>query len=73
MLSTPYPASIAPITVAIGGRQTEVIYYGGASNNPGGIFRIDARVPSDIQPGEALVFPIVGGVPSTQRVTVYVK
>ncbi|HLH19908.1 MAG TPA: hypothetical protein VKX45_21970 [Bryobacteraceae bacterium] len=73
VLSTPYPAPAASVTVMIGGQPADVSYAGAAPFLPAGITQINARIPQGIAPGDASIVVSIGGLPTTQAVTVAVK
>ncbi len=73
VLSVPYPAPTASITVTIGGQPADVSYAGAAPFLPAGVTQINARIPQGIAPGDAPIMISVGGLSTTQAVTVAVK
>ncbi len=74
-ISTPYPAPLppTPVLVTIGGEQAQVQYAGAAPFLVNGVFQVNAQIPTDIAPGSAAVALSVGGIASTQNVTVAVR
>jgi len=72
-LATPYPAPQANVTVTIGGQPAPTQYAGAAPYLPNGVFQINAQVPANIPPGEAALEVTIGGISTTQPVTVAVQ
>lgn len=73
VLSTPYPASDAPVTVTIGGKPAEVLSAGAAPSLAAGIAQIKVQIPQGVTPGDAPIVVSIGGVSTTKVVTVAVK
>jgi uncharacterized protein (TIGR03437 family) len=63
----------APVTVAIGGINAEVVYAGSAPGLVAGVLQVNAFVPQGVPPGTAEVIVKVGGATSRAGVTVAVK
>jgi uncharacterized protein (TIGR03437 family) len=72
-ISTPYPRPAGMVTVTIGGQPAEVLYAGDAPFEADGVFQINARIPAGAAAGNDAVVVSVGGVASTQNVTVAVR
>jgi uncharacterized protein (TIGR03437 family) len=72
-ISTPYATPLAPVTATIGGLQAEITYAGAAPLAPVGVFQINVRIPTAVAAGNAPVNVSVGGIVTTQRVTVAVR
>ncbi len=53
--TTIFPKPVLPVTVTIGGKSAEVLYYGAAPYMVAGVIQINARVPTDIAAGNAEV------------------
>jgi len=64
---------VLPVTVTIGGRSAEVLYYGAAPYMVAGVIQINARVPADIAAGNVDVVIKVGNNTSQTGVTLAVK
>jgi uncharacterized protein (TIGR03437 family) len=62
--SAPFPQPLLPVSVTIGGIPAEVLYAGGAPGVVAGVMQINARVPMDVTPGQAV--PLVVGAGSIQ-------
>jgi uncharacterized protein (TIGR03437 family) len=73
VLTAPYPTTAAPVTVTIGGQPAEVLYAGAAPFLPAGITQINARIPQSVAAGDAPIVVSIGGLSTTQAVTVAVK
>lgn len=73
VLSTPYPAPLAGVTVTIAGQPAMVQYAGAAPELPNGVLQINALVPANIPPGVAAVTVSVGAIASAQQVSVAVR
>jgi uncharacterized protein (TIGR03437 family) len=71
--SSPFPQIALPVSVTIGGKAANVVYAGAAPFLPGGVDQINAAIPAGIPAGPAAVVVSIGGVSSTQTVTVAVK
>lgn len=64
----------AEVRVIIGGRQAEVTYAGTAPGNTSGLTQVNAKIPTDVQPGNAVpVQVIIGGISSQSGVTMAVQ
>ncbi len=69
----PLPKPAANVTVTIGGEAAEVHYAGAAPGLVSGVVQVNAEVPADIQPGDAVpVVMSVAGV-AAKTVTIAVK
>ena len=73
MLSTPYPLPQAQVSVTIGGQPSPTQYAGAAPTLPVGVFQINARVPANIPAGNASAIVTIGGIATSQLVTVAVR
>jgi endo-1,4-beta-xylanase len=71
VLSTPLPQIAAKAT--IGGVDCPVSYAGAAYGLVGGVLQVNVVVPAGVQSGEQPVVVTIGGVPSQQAATVWVK
>ena len=70
-VSTPYSMPVNPVTIAIGGQSSTVLYAGDAPTLPSGVFQVNATIPSGINSGPASVSLEIGG--SSTQVIVAVK
>jgi uncharacterized protein (TIGR03437 family) len=52
--AAPFPAPVQPMSVFIDGKQAVIDYQGAAPNLTEGIFQINARVPANATPGDAV-------------------
>jgi uncharacterized protein (TIGR03437 family) len=69
----PFPEPVNPVAITIGGKMAEILYAGAA---PGlaGLVQINARVPTDVPPGEAVpVLVTIGDDTSQTGVTIAVQ
>jgi uncharacterized protein (TIGR03437 family) len=73
VLSTPYPMPQANVTVTVGGQQAPTQYIGAAPTLPNGVFQINAQIPTNIPAGNAAVVVTIGGIATSQLVTVAVR
>jgi uncharacterized protein (TIGR03437 family) len=64
---------VASVTVTIGGQPAQVQYAGPAPALVGGIFQVNAIIPSGTPSGPAAVVVMVGGVSSQANLTVAVQ
>ena len=67
------PKPTQSCAVTIGGQTADVVYCGAAPDFTSGLMQINARVPSGISPGNAVVSVSIGGVASQSNVTVAIK
>jgi trimeric autotransporter adhesin len=67
------PKPKLPVTVTIGGRPAEVLYYGAAPGQVAGLMQVNARIPADVDAGEVPVTIQVGTAASQPGITVVVK
>ncbi|MEI9812938.1 MAG: IPT/TIG domain-containing protein [Acidobacteriota bacterium] len=72
VLTRPYPATVEPPKVSVGGQSAEVLYAGSAPTLVFGVFQINVRIPQTIPPGTATMQVTVQGVTSP-AVTVEVQ
>jgi len=68
-----YPKPILPVSVTIGGRDAEILYYGAAPTLVAGVMQVNARIPSGTPSGNAPIVLKVGQNLSPTTVTVAVK
>ena len=68
-----YPKPATPISVKIGGRDAEVLYYGAAPGLVAGVLQINVRIPSAIPDGDATVQILEGSAQSPAVITIAVK
>jgi uncharacterized protein (TIGR03437 family) len=73
VISTPYPFAEQTVDVTIGGQPAEVLYAGSAPTLVQGVLQINVRVPDQATAGTVPVGLTIGGVESTQSVTVPVQ
>jgi uncharacterized protein (TIGR03437 family) len=73
MISPPYPLAQAPVALTIGDQSAQVLYAGAAPFLANGVFQVNAQVPTGIAPGNIGVKLSVGGIVSSQNVTVAVR
>lgn len=73
VISTPFPSIAAPVNVAIGGRQANVVYAGAAPYLPAGIDHINVVIPSGTPSGPAFVSVGIGNTATAKNVTVAVR
>jgi uncharacterized protein (TIGR03437 family) len=71
--TTVFPKPVLGVTVTIGGKSAEVLYYGAAPYMVAGVIQINARVPTDIAAGNAEVVIKVGNNASQSGITLAVK
>jgi uncharacterized protein (TIGR03437 family) len=70
----PSPKPLAPVTVAIGRMDAEVLSVGGAPGSVGGLVRVCVRVPDGAASGDAVSLDMsVGGIGSQPGVTLAVR
>ncbi len=68
-----YPSPRLPVAVRIGGKNAEVLYAGSAPTAVAGVLQVNARVPMDVVPGQAVpVLLDIGGRNSQSGVTIAV-
>jgi len=67
------PKPKLPVTVTIGGKPAEVLYYGAAPGQVAGLMQVNARIPEGVDPGEVPVTIQVGTAASQPGITVVVK
>jgi uncharacterized protein (TIGR03437 family) len=72
-ITTPYPMPLAPVAMTIGGEQAHVLYAGAAPFLTDGVFQVNVQIPADVTPGNSALVLTVGGIASTQNVTVAVR
>jgi len=68
------PKPVAPVTVDIGGLPAAVQYAGAAPGNIPGLFQVNAVVPANVAPGDAVPVHVkIGGQTSQDGVTIVVR
>jgi uncharacterized protein (TIGR03437 family) len=72
LAAVPLPQPVAPVTVAIGGKQATVNYAGGSPGTVNGVIQVNATVPTGLSAGAASVIVQVGGGASQGNVTIAV-
>jgi IPT/TIG domain. len=71
---SPLPKPILPVTVTIGGFDAPVTYAGGAPGLVAGVIQINARIATQVQPGDSIpVILKIGGVTSQTGITIAVR
>ncbi len=73
LVNGPYPATVAPISVTIGGKPANVVYSGAAPASVAGLMQLNAVVAADADTGKVPVTVTIGGVTSQANVFVYVR
>ena len=74
LAEAPLPKPLAPVDVYIYGKKAEITYYGAAPTLVAGVLQVNARVPEDTPPGNAVpVWLVVGGGLLYEGVTVAIK
>jgi uncharacterized protein (TIGR03437 family) len=68
-----YPKPNTPITVKIGGRDAEVLYYGAAPTLVAGVIQVNVKIPAGTPDGDATVQIFEGANQSPATITVAVK
>jgi uncharacterized protein (TIGR03437 family) len=69
----PLPTPLLPVTVTIGDQPATVLYAGGALGSVAGMMQLKVRIPTGIQPGNAVPIVLkVGDVSSQAGVTIAV-
>ena len=68
-----YPKPVLPVTVEIGGKTAEVLYFGAAPDLVAGVMQINVRVPADSTVGNAPIVIKVGGEASQTGATIAVR
>jgi uncharacterized protein (TIGR03437 family) len=71
--SVPLKKPLLPVRVRIGGVEAEVAYAGSAPGLVAGVMQVNAKVPDNIQAGNAPVELIVGNTSSPSGVTVSIR
>jgi uncharacterized protein (TIGR03437 family) len=68
------PKPVAPVSVDIGGLPATVVYGGAAPGNIPGLLQINATIPANVQPGNAVPVHVkIGDTTSVDGVTIAVK
>lgn len=68
------PRPVLPVRVTIGGKESVVLYAGGAPGLVSGVFQVNARVAADVTPGDAVEVVLrVGENSSIAGVTLSVR
>jgi uncharacterized protein (TIGR03437 family) len=73
LAAVPLPQPVAPVTVAIGGKQATLNYAGGSPGTVNGVIQVNATVPGGLPAGAASVIVQVGNVASQGNVTISVS
>jgi len=68
-----YPKPRQPVTVRIGGKESEVLYAGAAPGLVAGVFQINVKVPEELGAGSHPVVVQIGTASSSPDVTVAVQ
>jgi uncharacterized protein (TIGR03437 family) len=68
-----YPKPLSAVTVQIGGRDAEVLYYGAAPDLVAGVMQINVRVPAETAVGNAPIVIKVGSEASQTGATIAVR
>jgi uncharacterized protein (TIGR03437 family) len=71
--SNPYPATVAPTTVTIGGVPATVTYSGAAPNQVYGVLQVNAIVPATVASGPQPVALTIGPNTNNQNITLVVQ
>ncbi|MES1260881.1 MAG: hypothetical protein ABUS49_04025, partial [Acidobacteriota bacterium] len=70
----PYPKTVLPVSVTIGGQTAPVIYAGATPTAVAGLTQVNVQVPLGVTPGSAVPVTLtVGGVAAQSGVTVAVQ
>ncbi len=68
--ATVFPTPLQQVSLQIGGEDAEILYAGAAPQEVSGVLQVNARVPADVTPGDAVpVVLSIGGVDSRSDVT----
>ena len=62
-----------PVTARIGGLSAQVLYAGSAPQQVSGVFQVNLRIPSNVEPGIAVVELQVGNAVSQTPITIVVQ
>ncbi len=72
--SGPYPQSVQPVTVQIGGQSATVTYAGVTPTSVQGLTQVNVQVPTGIQPGSAIPVTLqAGGISAQSGVTLAIQ
>ena len=72
--SAPYPQTVQPVTVQIGGQSAVVTYAGVTPTVVQGLTQVNVQIPTGIQPGSAVPIALqVGGIQAQSGVTLAVQ
>jgi len=72
--SGPYPQTVQPVTVQIGGQSAIVTYAGVTPTAVQGLTQVNVQVPTGIQPGSAIPVTLqVGGIGAQSGVTLAIQ
>jgi uncharacterized protein (TIGR03437 family) len=72
-ISTPLPWFNNSVSVQIGGQAAQILYMGAAPSLATGVFQINAAIPSDIASGPAAVVVTIGGMSTTNSLSIAVQ
>jgi uncharacterized protein (TIGR03437 family) len=74
LVVAPLPKPLLPVTVSIGGVDAPVTYAGAAPGLVAGVIQINARVATQVQPGDSVPVVVkIGNVSSQTGVTIAVR
>ncbi len=73
LVNGPYPATVALVSVIIGGKPARVVYSGAAPSSVAGLMQLNAVVAADADTGKVPVTVTIGGVTSQPNVFVFVR
>ena len=73
IIGTDLKRPVLPVTARIGGLPTQVLYAGSAPQQVSGLFQVNLRIPSDVEPGLAVVELQVGNAVNQAAVTIVVQ
>jgi uncharacterized protein (TIGR03437 family) len=68
-----FPKPLLPVTVRIGGRPADVLYYGAAPGFVAGVLQLNVRIPADSPSGSVPLELAVGSITTQSGVTIAVQ
>jgi uncharacterized protein (TIGR03437 family) len=72
--SPPYPQTVLPVTVTVGGIKATVTYSGATPTAVAGLTQVNVQIPAAVASGPAVPIALqVGGVPAQSGVTIAVQ